>query len=300
MKANLRCGALSLLLLVACNRPDSDLFGNEPPASPPSVPNLGGSSSATGGVANNAGSTATAGAKTNPEPTTGGTAPTAGGTAPTAGKPPVEATAGSSNPPVDPGMAGADGGAGGSAEPPKPPKPVCGNGILETGEQCDDAGHTGKDGCDDACKVACANFGADAVESDDHHCYNGYDSADFARAQADCEARGGHLATISSAVENKLVRGLVNSSKWIGGSEDVAESSEGTGAYAWVTGEPFSYTNWATREPDQARGRCMGLTLNQNCYEHCISMDGEGLWSDARCDISDGYVCEWEPAGAQP
>ena len=295
MKANLRSGALSLLLVVACNRPDSDLFGDEPPASPPVLPNVGGSPSAAGGVANTAGSTAAAGAKTTPEPA-------AGGNAPTAGKPPVVDTAGSSNPPDDPGMAGADagGGAGGSAEPPKPPKPVCGNGILETGEQCDDAGHTGKDGCDDACKVACANFGAEAVESDDHHCYNGYDSADFARAQDDCEERGGHLVTISSAVENKLVRGLVNSSKWIGGTEDVSESSEGTGAYAWVTSEPFSYTNWATREPDQARVRCMGLTLNQNCYEHCISMDGEGLWSDALCDISDGYVCEWEPAGTQP
>jgi cysteine-rich repeat protein len=298
MKANVCCGALSLLLLVACNRPDSDLFGADPSSLPSDQPGVGGSM-ATGGVSSGGGSSLPAGGTSSPGSAAGGNAPVAGG-------PPGEQAAGSPNPPDPSGTAGASDGAGGSGEPPNPPEPVCGNGILEAGEQCDDAGHTGQDGCDADCKVVCSQFGAGATESEDHHCYNGYDSADFEGSQAACLKRGGHLVTISSADENDLVRGLVNNSKWIGGREDVPEMSEGTGAYSWVTNEPFTFTNWAAGEPDQAKVRC---TLTgpggiggpaQNCYEHCVSMDGQGLWSDARCNVADGYICEWDPAGAKP
>lgn len=297
MKAKVCCGALSLLLLVACDRPDSALFGEDPLPTSGNEPGAGGTSAA-GGVMGSAGNTMSPGGKTSTEPVGGGSAGTAGG--------PPEEAAGSPNPPDNPGTAGAPDGAGGSGEPPKPPEPVCGNGILEMGEQCDDAGHAGQDGCDASCKVMCSQLGAGATESEDHHCYNGYDSADFQAAQAACVKRGGHLATISSAAENKVVRGLVNSSKWIGGSEDVGDTSEGTGNYTWLTGEPFTYTNWASGEPDQGEVRCStigpgpGPGSIQACYEHCISMDGQGLWSDARCDVADGYVCEWDPAGTKP
>jgi cysteine-rich repeat protein len=194
-------------------------------------------------------------------------------------------------------MAGSPDGAGGMGEPEPPVEPSCGNGKLEAGEQCDDAGHAGQDGCDPMCKVVCANFGADAAESEDHHCYNGYDSADFEGAQEDCVERGGHLATISSAAENKLARTFVNNSKWLGGHEDVSVTMKGTGNYAWLSGEPFTYTNWAQGEPDQAKVRCDSSI--QTCYEHCVSMDGDGTWTDARCDVTDGYLCEWEPAGSK-
>jgi cysteine-rich repeat protein len=175
--------------------------------------------------------------------------------------------------------------------------PVCGNGTLETGEQCDDAGHAGQDGCNDACKVVCADFGAEAAESEEHHCYIGYDEADFEGAVEACMKRGAHLATISSAAENKIVRTFVNSSKWLGGHEAVSATAQGTGTYAWITGEPFTYTNWGAREPNRAKVRCSGY--EQNCYEHCVSMAGDGTWADQSCATADGYVCEWEPAGAK-
>jgi cysteine-rich repeat protein len=174
---------------------------------------------------------------------------------------------------------------------------VCGNGKLEVGEECDDGGHAGKDGCSADCKVTCADFGAGHVESDDHHCYIGYDQADFAGSEAACSMRGAHLATISSEGENKLVHGLVHNSKWLGGMEDVPSTTMGSGAYAWITGEPFTFTNWAPKEPNQAKARCS--TSIGTCYEHCLSMLGDGTWADERCDMVDGYVCEWEPAGSQ-
>lgn len=282
MKANVRLSALALLSLVACNRPDSDLFGS---GSLPPIEN----GSGTGGGAT-AGGTSLSGSANN-----GGTSSNEP-VAPVAGRTSDEPTAGSTTVPNDQGIAGAIDAAGGSGEPPKPAEPMCGNGILEAGEQCDDAGHAGEDGCDSACKVVCADFGADTAESEDHHCYNGYDEADFAGAVEDCAKRGGHLATISSAAENKIARTFVNNSKWLGGHEDVSATAPGTGTYGWITGESFTYTNWGEREPDQARVRCSGF--EQNCYEHCVSMIGDGTWADQSCAITDGYLCEWEPAGA--
>jgi hypothetical protein len=141
----------------------------------------------------------------------------------------------------------------------------------------------------------CSQHGPGALESDDHHCYVGYNQAAFAGAQQDCVRRGAHLATISSAAENKLARALVSNSKWLGGDEDVPATSPGTGNYAWLTGEAFTFTAWGPQEPNRAASRCAGTTAL--CYEHCIVMLGDGTWADHRCDIVDGYICEWEPAG---
>lgn len=195
------------------------------------------------------------------------------------------------------GVAGSSSaGTGGTGEPPKPPEPVCGNGKLETGEECDDSGKAGKDGCE-ACKVVCSDFGVGTLKSEDHHCYNGYDAANFDGSIEACTKRGAHLATISSEAENKIALKFVNNSKWLGGLEDVAQNVQGSGEYTWLTGEAFTYTNWDQGEPDQGKVRCEGSLAS--CYQHCLSMMGDGTWTDERCDLSDGYVCEWEPAGTK-
>jgi cysteine-rich repeat protein len=192
------------------------------------------------------------------------------------------------------GTAGADGDAGGPPDVPDPPS--CGNGKLEGDEECDDMGEEGNDGCDANCQVDCTDFGEEAVESADHHCYNGYDEATFEAAQADCVERGAHLVTISSPEENEIAASFVNTSKFIGGFEMVELMSNRDGTYEWVTGEPFEYENWAEEQPDREGSRCSAYT-GPNCYEHCAAIDDEGLWMDQRCDLEDGYVCEWEPAG---
>lgn len=275
---------LSCIVAVACNSPSSDLFspGGDGPSPSGGSGGSAGSSSGSGAVS--------AGGNGTMAGTGSGAAP-AGGSAGSGG------TAQQSGDGGDPttGMGGVgDGDGGGPPEPPDPP--VCGNGKLEGDEECDDMGQDGEDGCTADCQVDCSDFGEEAVESADHHCYNGYDEGTFEAAQADCVERGAHLITISSAAENELAVSFVASSKFIGGFEMIDLMSNADGTYEWVTGEPWQYENWAEEQPDRDGSRCSSFN-GPNCYEHCAAIDGEGNWMDQRCDQEDGYICEWEPAG---
>jgi hypothetical protein len=64
-------------------------------------------------------------------------------------------------------------------------------------------------------------------------------------------ANGLHMAAITSAAENDLIvngliaNGLTGINPWIGLSDAVNE-----GDFRWITGEPYSYTNWGPGEPN--------------------------------------------------
>lgn len=77
-------------------------------------------------------------------------------------------------------------------------------------------------------------------------------------ANAAATARGGYLCTITNASENTFVASLVDVSyysdvsinsdilgPWLGGFRHANESQ-----WQWVTGEPFTYTDWYPGQPD--------------------------------------------------
>lgn len=111
----------------------------------------------------------------------------------------------------------------------------------------------------------------------------------YESAKAYCESIGGHLATITSAEENAAIAGITASgsmSLYLIGTTD----TEKEGTFAWDTGEPFSYSNWNSGEPN-----------NSSDIEDAAGM--KTTWND----ISDantyncGFVCEidsYTPIGA--
>lgn len=78
------------------------------------------------------------------------------------------------------------------------------------------------------------------------------------QAKADAEARGGYLATVTSTSEHAFVNSLFSSSQvpWFGGYQGKSGPgfTEPSGGWKWVTGEPWSYTNWSSGEPTNSSG----------------------------------------------
>lgn len=111
-----------------------------------------------------------------------------------------------------------------------------------------------------------------------------YDALTWEEAKAACEAKGGHLATITSEEEQQKLNlyNAGNHKLWIGGYK----STEGQ--WCWVTGEPWEYENWGDGEPNNSSNVVAG--------ESCVAMWPE-KWNDlANSNVYEqsGYICEWE------
>jgi hypothetical protein len=84
---------------------------------------------------------------------------------------------------------------------------------------------------------------------------------------------------------------------WVGGTDGrFSGDSAGSGPYAWITGEPMTYTSWfsdmKTQEPDGAcETKCMGNPCN---CEHRIAIMADGHWLDAYEGGLMRFVCEAE------
>lgn len=111
-----------------------------------------------------------------------------------------------------------------------------------------------------------------------------YDKLTWEEAKAACEAKGGHLATITSEEEQKKLN-LYNGGNhnlWIGGYKNAE------GQWCWVTGEPWEYENWGDGEPNNSS--------NVVADENCVAMWPE-KWNDlanSNTYEQGGYICEWE------
>lgn len=115
-----------------------------------------------------------------------------------------------------------------------------------------------------------------------------HDTLTWEEAKAACEAKGGHLATITSQEEQKMIESLntQNSKLWIGGYKNSA------GQWCWVTGEPWEYQNWGDGEPNNSS--------NVVADESCVAV-WPVKWNDlanSNTYEQSGYICEWEASDA--
>ena len=109
-------------------------------------------------------------------------------------------------------------------------------------------------------------------------------------AEARCEKKGGHLATVTSAEENTWIAQNINPyedhQSWLGGLMDVNHK------WHWITGEDWSYTSFGENQPD---------FYDSNEYYLCTLHSGD-KWNDGDQEgylgnswISiEGYIIEWE------
>ena len=99
----------------------------------------------------------------------------------------------------------------------------------------------------------------------------------LADAQAECERRGGNLASILSDAENQAAVAL-GSTGWLGASGGVSE-----GTWSWSDGSPWGFTKWADGEP------------NNELNEDCAELKGPGslqtFWNDLPCDLLRNAIC---------
>ena len=113
-------------------------------------------------------------------------------------------------------------------------------------------------------------------------------------AQADCQARGGMLATIRNEAESAAIKTFTDSICsfgsaviWTGAnvavnSNGVSPTSDGAD-WRWATGEKMTYANWREGLPDgQWRG------------EDCVERSADGLWNDVNCEVERPYICRFE------
>ncbi len=135
------------------------------------------------------------------------------------------------------------------------------------------------------------------------HKYALYDlSMTWTEAKKYCQKLGGHLVTITSAEEQAFLESILpdpctKRQYWLGASYE-------NGAWSWVTGEAFDYSNWDRNQPDHQSG--------ENFLE-IFNCSGDGgaypatryKWNDVTYDnISGsnpvvgvdaiGFICEYD------
>lgn len=148
------------------------------------------------------------------------------------------------------------------------PAGACGDGIVQPGEECDDAIAAANFDCT-GCKLACK-----AGEFEDpatRHCYRVVPDLVSANSAVNaCAALGATLASINTAAENALIQAHLTAPSWIG----LVSGSKST----WSNGDPVCFI--AAGNPQLGSG--------------CALIFGDGTWSTAGCSATRGYVCERE------
>lgn len=116
------------------------------------------------------------------------------------------------------------------------------------------------------------------------HTYKVYeDNLSWTKAKEKCEALGGHLVTIDSLDEQKVITGVVKTLSRNGYFIGITDrDSEGT--YRLVTGAGPTYTNWGVGQPGSKNGNEDYGVLNKS-----------GIWVSSTGEVGNvGFICEWE------
>jgi hypothetical protein len=89
-------------------------------------------------------------------------------------------------------------------------------------------------------------------------------------AEAEAVTQGGHLVTINNATEQAMLQAWLpvgdTNNYWIGFTDQAVE-----GTWVWCSGEPVTYTNWNSGEPNN---------MGSENWAYLMSRGVTGLWND--------------------
>ena len=187
---------------------------------------------------------------------------------------------------------------------------ACADGGRSGGGSLGGAGSSGASGASGASDQAgsgpaspeCSTFDPNATYLPaTQHCYLVVtEPRTFTAAQTYCKSLGAHLVTIVDEAEDEFAWTLHPEEHWIGSKDGKAPKDSKAGAYSWVTGEPFGYSNWSYNQPDASGTDCGENNGGGTCYEHCAFQwtggDHDGEWNDRYCQHTIASLCEWDNA----
>jgi hypothetical protein len=130
-----------------------------------------------------------------------------------------------------------------------------------------------------------ASFDCDAVHGTlfEGHCYFSIEANGWA-ADA-CDSHGAHLASIASEDEQRAVQKVdPGQDRWIG-LRRPPNSPQSVNSFVWTTGEPLSYSNWASYG---------GNNREPNYTGQCVRLLPANTWADNDCTDRFPILCEHE------
>ncbi|HWO08018.1 MAG TPA: lectin-like protein [Polyangiaceae bacterium] len=98
----------------------------------------------------------------------------------------------------------------------------------------------------------------------------------WVEALATCEAWGGSLVSINSALEDERLGPALSAPIWLG-----ANDREREGTQRWANGDPFEFERFGAGEPNNAFG-----------VQDCVERRDIGTWGDRACTVPNDFLCE--------
>ncbi|NWT03259.1 LAYN protein, partial [Mionectes macconnelli] len=124
----------------------------------------------------------------------------------------------------------------------------------------------------------------------------------YEEAQRACRADGGHLVSIETVAEQRLIERFVSSllasdgDFWIGlrrkKEEEGDNSTECRSFYSWSDGSSAKFRNWYVDEPSCGSEICVVM------YHQPSAPPGVGgpymfRWNDDRCNMKNNFICKY-------
>lgn len=129
-----------------------------------------------------------------------------------------------------------------------------------------------------------------------------WQGANAAAASMGFNGMSGHLVTVTSARENVWLTDTFGANRlhlhWLGGFQTTGSPEPG-GGWGWITGEPWSFTNWWPGEPNNL-DQAFGGNEDALIFDHGTTASGKG-WNDLNQNNPEaaGYVVEFEQSTGQ-